>query len=122
MLAEVVFILSFQLLGHSITKAHKLSSVPQVLQNEALFFHHLLSCPRASLRFHDHHELPGDACPCRARERLVLSQYVICIAYHDRDGAMVQPEGIVFDLTRVSTFTPPAPEGNHHPDPPFNNP
>ncbi|THU71655.1 hypothetical protein C4D60_Mb04t03730 [Musa balbisiana] len=39
-----------------------------------------------------------------------------------RDRAMVQPEGVIYGLARVSPFTPPAPAANHHPDPPFNNP
>ncbi|RZS26094.1 hypothetical protein BHM03_00059397 [Ensete ventricosum] len=28
-------------------------------------------------------------------------------------GATVKPEGVVFDLARVSTFTPPTPNANH---------
>ncbi|CAL9083945.1 unnamed protein product [Musa textilis] len=40
----------------------------------------------------------------------------------NRDGATVQPEGVIYGLARVSTFTPPAPAANHHPDPPFNTP
>ncbi|CAL9160218.1 unnamed protein product [Musa hybrid cultivar] len=38
------------------------------------------------------------------------------------DGATVQSQGVVFGLARASTFTPPAPKANHHPDPPLNNP
>ncbi|URD98000.1 hypothetical protein MUK42_34983 [Musa troglodytarum] len=38
------------------------------------------------------------------------------------DGAAVQSEGVVFGLARASTFAPPAPNANHHPDPPFNRP
>ncbi|RWW59956.1 hypothetical protein BHE74_00033075 [Ensete ventricosum] len=44
---------------------------------------------------------------------ITSSRASLCFEKGRDGGATVKPEGVVFDLARVSTFTPPTPNANH---------
>lgn len=149
-LAEVVFNLSISFAGRfhhqraqTKLRFHRFSRMK--LSSSTIIFL-VLGLLFASLTVTSSRETPAHGVPEKGWS---LSRYVTCIAYHGslyawaiastnsmqvllkmlmlfmcsgRDRAMVQPEGVIYGLARVSPFTPPAPAANHHPDPPFNNP